>query len=86
MMDERALVNAIFETALRGCDADVSARSDALWKAAVSIQADVLRESDPLGRERLLRGLVAELRESIVQLEQLLKPTPAAPRNPYQFH
>jgi hypothetical protein len=73
MMDERALVNAIFETALRGCDADVSARRNALWKAAVCLLADVLRETDPFNRERLLRGIEAELRESVAQLDQLLR-------------
>jgi hypothetical protein len=35
-----------------------------------------------------LRGLVAELRDSIAKIEQLLKPasSTAAPRNPYDFH
>jgi hypothetical protein len=82
MMDERDLVNAIFETALRGCDADVHARQNALWVAAISLLADVLLESDEFNRERRLRGIEAELRESVVQLERLLTP---APQNPYQL-
>jgi hypothetical protein len=83
MMDERDLVNAIFETALRGCDADVHARQNALWVAAISLLADVLLESDEFNRERRLRGIEAELRGSVAHLDRLLKP---APQNPYQLH
>jgi hypothetical protein len=87
MKSEEALQEAIFQAALQGCDADVSARRDALWDAAVCLQADVLRSLDPFSRERRLRGLVAKLRKSIDKLEELLKPVPprAAPRNPYDF-
>jgi hypothetical protein len=34
MMSERALVEAIFKTALRGTAGDTAARRDALWAAA----------------------------------------------------
>jgi hypothetical protein len=84
MLSDRALMELIFETALRGCDGNVSARRNALWDAASCILADVLRSADPFTRERLLRGLVAELRDSIAKIDQLLKPrSNAAPRNPY---
>jgi hypothetical protein len=74
MLSEQDLLDSIFETALRGCDVNVSARKHALWNAAVCLLADVLRETDPFNRERLLRGLEAELRTSIVDLDRLLKP------------
>ena len=84
MLSERDLIESIFETALRGCDVNVSARRDALWDAASCLLADVLRSADPFTRERLLRGLVAELRDSIAKIDQLLKPRPnTAPRNPF---
>jgi hypothetical protein len=72
MLSDRALMDSIFETALRGCDVDVSARRKALWDAASCIMADVLRSVDPFTRERLLRGLVAELRDSIAKMDQFL--------------
>ena len=84
MLSDRALMELIFETVLRGCDGNVSARRNALWDAASCILADVLRSADPFTRERLLRGLVAELRDSIAKIDQLLKPRPnTAPRNPF---
>jgi len=88
MLSEPDLLDAIFETVLRGCNVDIKARKNAIWNAAVCLLADVLRETDPFNRERLLRGLVAELRDSIAHLNELLKPAPftAAPSNPYQFH
>ena len=73
MLSEEALLDSIFETALRGCDVNVSARKNALWDAAVCLLADVLRETDPFNRERLLRGLEAKLRDSVAHLDQLLK-------------
>jgi len=72
MMSERDLVEAIFQTALKGCDADVKARKEAIWTAGVVLLADVLLSFDPYNRERLLRGLVSELRESIDRLSKLL--------------
>ena len=45
------------------------------------MMSDVLRETDPCNRERLLRDLVPDLRQGVADLERLLKP-----RNPYQFH
>jgi hypothetical protein len=76
MLSDRALMDSIFETALRGCDVDVSARRNALWDAASCIMADVLRSADPFTRERLLRALVAELRDSIAKMDQLLGQPP----------
>ena len=73
MLSEEALLDSIFEAALKGCDVNVSARKNALWNAAVCLLADVLRETDPFNRERLLRGLEAELRDSIAHLNELLK-------------
>ena len=84
MLSEEALLDSIFETVLRGCDVDVKARKDAIWNACLAMMADVLRETDPFNRERLLRDLVPDLRQGIVDLDVLLKPTP--PRNPYQFN
>jgi hypothetical protein len=54
MMSERDLVEAIFQTALKGCDADVKARKNAIWDAGVVLLADVLRETDSFSRERRL--------------------------------
>jgi hypothetical protein len=74
MLSDKDLFDAITNTALRGCDVNVGARKSALWDAAVCIMTDVLRNYDPFTRERLLRGLVAELRESVVRLDELLRP------------
>ena len=79
MMSERALVDAIFKTALAGCDANVSARKNALWISGIALLADVLRETDPFNRERLLRGVAAELRDSVAHLDGLLQPPPEKP-------
>jgi hypothetical protein len=72
MLSERGLVDAIFETALRGCEADVGARRNALWVAAITLLADVLLNTDPFNRERLIRGLERELRDSVAQLPQAM--------------
>ena len=72
MKSERALVDAIFETVLTGTEGETEKRKDALWVAAVTLLADVLLNTDPYNRERLLRGLVAELRKSINRLSELL--------------
>jgi hypothetical protein len=85
MLSDKALMESIFETALRGCNVDVAARADALWDATVCLQADVLRTLDPFNRERRLRGLVSELRKSIATIDELLKPRPTVPRSPYDF-
>ena len=81
MLSEEALLDSIFETALRGCDVNVSARKNALWNAAVCRLADVLRETDPFNRERLLHNLVPDLRRGVVELDALLKPSPLNPLN-----
>ena len=88
-LSEDAFLDSIFETVLRGCDVNVKARKNAIWNACIAMMADVLRETDPFNRERLLRDLVPELRESIVDLDRLLKPAPptaAAPRNPFKLN
>jgi hypothetical protein len=72
MLSERALVDRIFQTALEGCDANVAARKNALWIAGITLLADVLLNTDPFNRERLIRGLVAELRDSTAGLSELL--------------
>ena len=51
----------------------MSARKNALWLALTTLLADVLLNSDPFTRERLLKGLVPELREGIAHLTQLLR-------------
>jgi hypothetical protein len=83
MMDGPDLTDFIFKAALAGCGADVKAHKNAIWTACLALMADVLRESDEFSRERLLHGLVAELRGSVAELDRLMKP---APRNPYQLH
>ena len=72
MLSEEALVDAIFKVALGGCDGDVSAAKNALWLAGTTLLSDVLLNSHPFARVRLLHGLVAELQEGIAHLEQLL--------------
>ena len=79
MLSEPDLLDSIFETVLRGCDVDVKARKNAIWNAAVCLLADVLRETDPFNRERLLRDLVPDLRRGVVELDALLKPSPLGP-------
>jgi hypothetical protein len=76
MISEEDLQEAIYQAALRGCDCNVKAHKKAIWDAAVTLLADVLRESDPFTVERLLRGLVPELRDSVRRLEELLNPSP----------
>jgi hypothetical protein len=78
MMTDRDLFNAITNTALAGCNADVSARRNTIWLAATTLMADVLREADPFTRERLLQRLVPELRDTITHLSELLSPKDAA--------
>jgi hypothetical protein len=41
-MSEGALLESIFETALKGCDAGVKTRKDAFWHAGVVLLADLL--------------------------------------------
>ena len=82
MMDGRDLQDFIFKAALAGCGADVKAHKNAIWNACLALMGDVLRESDEFTRERLLHRIEAELREGVVELDELLKP----PRSPYQFH
>jgi hypothetical protein len=72
MMNEQDLVDAIFNAALEGTGGDTHARKNALWIAGVTLLSDVLLCTDPFNRERLLRGLVAELRDSTAHLSHLL--------------
>jgi hypothetical protein len=74
MMSERALVSAIFQTALAGGDANVNARRNAIWLAAITLLSDVLLSADEFTRERLLQRLVPELRASMVDLSCKLLP------------
>jgi len=73
MKTEQDLVDSIFRTALEGCEGDVCSRKNALWLAATVLLSDVLLNSDPFTRARLLKGLAAELREGCEHLEQLLR-------------
>ena len=73
MLSEPDLLDSIFETVLRGCNVDVKARKNAIWNACLAMMADVLRETDPFNRERLLRDLVPDLRQGVAKLDQLLK-------------
>jgi len=82
-MDAADLTDFIFKAALAGCGCDVKAHKKALWDAAVTLLSDVLRHTDEISRERLLRGLVPELRASMDRLEHLLTPYP---RPPQQVH
>jgi len=90
MLNDQDLFDAITNAALKGCDVDVKARKKAIWDAAVCLMADVLRGSDQLGRERMLRELVPELRASMDRLDQLLQPSPCNPFeqmcNPYKLN
>ena len=81
MLSETELLDVIFQATLKGCDVNVKARKNAIWNACLAMMADVLRETDPFNRERLLRALVPDLRQGVADLDRLLKP-----RNPYQFH
>jgi len=74
MMSERALVEAIFDVVLKGTDADIEARQNAVWSACQTLIADCLRGADEFTRERLLQRLVPELRESVDHLSELLTP------------
>ena len=74
MIGNRDLFDVITIAALKGCDCDVAAHKETLWNAAVCLMADVLLQSDSFTRERLLRGLEDELRESIKRLDVLLRP------------
>ena len=90
MLSEDAFLDSIFQVVLKGCDVDVKAHRETIWSACLAIMGDVLREADPFTRERLLRGLEAELRESIAHLNQLLDPPPLNPFeqicNPHKLH
>jgi hypothetical protein len=86
MLSEHDLLDSIFQAALKGCDCDVRAHRHTIWNACLTLMADVLRATDPLGRERLLRGLEAELRDSVAHLNELLKPAAPYPRTPEQVH
>ena len=68
MMSERDLTSAVFKVALEGCDGEVEARREALWIAALTLLSGVLMTFDPFSRERLIRNLERDLRESLVTL------------------
>jgi len=74
MLSEEALLDSIFQAALKGCDVDIKARKEAIWYACIAMMGDVLRHVDPFTRERMLHGLVPQLRESVAHLDELLRP------------
>jgi hypothetical protein len=71
-MSERALVKAIFDTTLRGTAGNTAAHRDALWTAATTLMADVLRSHHPYTREVMLRGLEKEMRAATKHLSQCI--------------
>jgi hypothetical protein len=71
-MSERALVESIFNTALRGTAGETAARRDGLWTAATTLMADVLRSHHPYTREVMLRGLEKEMRAATKHLAQCI--------------
>jgi len=76
MMDGPDLIDFVSKAALAACGGDVKTHRTALWDVAVAILADVLRNTDQLSRERMLRGIEPELRASMDRLERLLNPSP----------
>jgi hypothetical protein len=64
------LIDAVFDVALAGTDAEMRARKETLWIIGVTLLADVLLRTDQLGRERLLRGLERELRDAMAGITQ----------------
>jgi hypothetical protein len=83
MLSEHDLLDSIFQAALKGCGADVKNHKNAIWNACLALMGDVLRTSDEFTRERLLHRIEAELREGVVELNELLRPTP---RNPFKLN
>jgi hypothetical protein len=84
MMDEQDLIDFVTKAALLACNGDVTARRKALWDSCIAIMADCLRTSDEFTRERLLARLEDRLREGVVELNQLLRPT--TPCNPFKLN
>ena len=80
MLSDWDLFDAITITAIKGSDVDIGARSKPIWDACCTLMADVLRTVDPFTRERLLKELVPELRQSITELDRLLRPQ-SSPKN-----
>ena len=71
-MSERALLSDIFNAVLTRVDADIAAHRNTVWNVGVTLLADSLRHADPFTKERLLRSLEREVRDSIERLSQLL--------------
>ena len=55
-----AMLDKIFDT-IESSNAD----TDAVWISALAFAGVVLRRTDQLGRERLLRGIERQLREDL---------------------
>jgi hypothetical protein len=72
-MNGQPLVDAIFEVAFEGNDADIKARKDVLWIIGTTLLADVLGRSDFFTKERLLRGVQQELRDALTEIERLMR-------------
>jgi hypothetical protein len=83
-MNGQALLDAVFEVAFKGNDADIKARKDVLWIAGTVLLADVLGRADVFTRERLLHGIERELRDALTEIERLMhQPRPSPyPRAP----
>jgi hypothetical protein len=79
MMDAQQLADAVFDIAFEGDDAAIKSRGSTLWVIGVTLLADVLGRTDEVKRERLLRGLVPELRAALVEISAYMAPS----RSPY---
>ena len=56
-----------------------NADAEAVWIAALSLGIQALRHTDPLGQERMLRGVERELRHDLAEFAQLLEAKNASP-------
>jgi hypothetical protein len=83
MMDEQDLIDFVTKAALMACNGDVRTQRKALWDSCIAIMADCLRTSDEFTRERLLARLEDRLRQGVVELDLLLRPTT---RNPFKLN
>jgi hypothetical protein len=82
MMDAQQLADAVFDIAFEGDDDAIKSRSSTLWVIGTVLLADVLGRADEVKRERLLRGLVPELRAALVEISGYMRGSSPYPRCP----
>jgi hypothetical protein len=82
MMDAQQLADAVFDIAFEGDDAAIKSRSGTLWIIGTTLLADVLGRADEVTRERMLRGLVPELRAALVEISGYMHRSSPYPRCP----